>query len=352
MTRLLLAWALALVSLPIQAQAGLRLHAAVTPDAPGDTTGLRRAPLATVGGGVVHVGAAVLEIPLDAIQTVGLEADEDGTAAVTVWLESGAAAELARVTEAATGRALAVLHGGQVVAAPRVEGAVPNGLVLLPGLDPDDAARLTAALRGEAPLIEPEGEAPATWGGRTSLPPVERPPLAVPPPSAVSVPSSGASADGSADGSAEAAVLAFVRSVAARQWGAAADALHPDALDALRPDALGALHLDGGTVWVRDGIQEASFPSADVLGRAPADLEGLGARDLAALHFAGLEALGVWGPPEPDRVVAGRIDEGDRAHVVLRGEAPAGGMSALSVVTVQRDAAGRWRVLLTDARGF
>lgn len=347
MTRLFLAGALALLSLPIHAQAGLRLHAAVTPDAPGDTTGLRRAPLAAAGGGPVHVGAAVLEIPLGAIQTVGLEADDDGTAAVSVWLDAGTAAALARVTEAAAGRALAVLHAGRVVGAPRVEGAVPNGLVLLPGLEPGAAARLTAALRGETAPVESASEAPATWGGRSPAA-VERPPLAVPPPAAVSVASSGASAGGAA----EAAALGFVRAVAAREWGAAADALHPDALAALRPDALGVLRLDGATVWVRDGIQEASFPAGEALGRSPASLGALSDRDLAALHFAGLDALGVWGPPEPGRAVVGRVDEGDRAHVVLRGAAPAGGMSALSVVTVRRDAAGRWRVLLTDARGF
>jgi len=348
MTRLLLVCAFAFCALSAHAQPGLRLHAAVTPEAPGDTTGLRRAPLATADGGVVYVGDVVLEVPLGAIRTVGLEDDDDGTAAVSVWLDGAAAAELARVTEASAGEALAVLHAGEVVGAPHVAGAVTNGLVLLTRLDVHRATRLASALRGEPVRPEPVPAARSPWGERTVPAPLERPPLDLPPPASTSPPVD----PGLADRSAEAAGLAFVRAVAARRWVAAADALHPAALSALRPDALGVLRLDGVTVWVRDGIREASFAAANVLGRVPVDLDGLGLQDLAALYFAGLDALGVWGPPTPDRQVVGQIGEGDRVHLVLRGETPVEGMSALSVVTVRRDGAGRWRVLLTDARGF
>ncbi|PAP77658.1 SecDF P1 head subdomain-containing protein [Rubrivirga marina] len=346
MTRPLLALGLALWAFPLHAQAGLRLHAVVSSTASGDTTGVHRAPLATAAGGVVHLGAPVLEVPLDAIQTVGLEEDEDGTAVVSVWLDPVAALELARTTEDARGQALAVVHEGRVVGVPRVEGAVANGLILLPGLAAAEAARLAADLRGESTGLASPPIQTGTGGGRTStLPPAERLPMepAVPSPTVTPL---------SADGTAQAAALAFVRAVAARQWGAAVEALHPDALDALRPDALGILRLDGPTVWVRDGIQEASFTAADVLGRVPDDLEGLAPPDLASLHFAGLDALGVWGPPDSERTVVGRVDDGELTHVVLRGAAPVGGMSVLSVVTVRRDDAGRWRVLLTDAQGF
>ena len=343
MLRLAVACALALLAGPLQAQAGLRLHAAVTAAAPGDTTGLRRAPLATAAGGTVYVGEAVLDVPLGAIETVGLEEDPDGTAAVTVWLDATAAARLAAVTGAAAGRALAVLHAGRVLAAPRVESAVPNGLVLIAGLDPDEAARVAAVLRGDSPSPRPA----ATAVSRPAAPPRVAP--SAPSPWGRS-PTPGRAGEGAT--SAEGAALAFVRAVAGRQWSAAAGLLDPDAHAALRADALGLLRLDGAEVYVRDGLREGSVPAADVLGRAPAlPLEQLEARDLTALYLAGLDAVGVWGPPDASRSVVGRVEDGDRAHVVLRAEAVPG-MSDLSVVTVRRDGAGRWRVLLTEARGF
>ena len=351
MLRLAVACALALLAGPLQAQAGLRLHAAVTADAPGDTTGFRRAPLATAAGGTVYVGEAVLDVPLGAIQTVGLEDDPDGTSAVTVWLDATAAARLADVTGAAAGRALAVLHAGRVLGAPRVESAVPNGLVLIAGLDPGEAARVAAALRGDAPSARPAVTVAPT--------PVSAPSVAGTPPSAppASVPSpwgrpASSAPTGDAGVAAETAALAFVRAVAGRQWGEAADLLDPDAHAALRADALGLLRLDGAEVYVRDGLREGSVLAADVLGRAPAlPLDRLGARDLTALYLAGLDAIGVWGAPDASRAVVGRVEDGDRAHVVLRAEAVPG-MSDLSVVTVRRDGSGRWRVLLTEARGF
>ena len=337
MVRLLLACGLALLAAPLHAQAGLRLHAAVTA---GDTTGLRPAPLATASGGTVYVGDAVLDIPLAAIATVGLEDDPDGTAAVTVWLDAATSSALASVTEAATGRELAVLHAGRVLAAPRVESAVPNGLVMLSGLDPAEAARVAAALRDDAPALRPASIPPpaprvASWG---------RSPRATP---VASKPETTERAE-----TADAAALAFADAVARRQWGTAADLLDPEAHAAIRADALGLLHRDGGLVRVRDGNQEGSVQIADVLGQVPnAPLDRLDARDLTALYFAGLDALGVWGVPDASRAVAGRVDDGDRVHVVLRGES-APGMSKLSLVTVRRDRAGGWRVLLTEARGF
>ncbi|MBC13699.1 MAG: hypothetical protein CMM85_12095 [Rhodothermaceae bacterium] len=328
------------------AQEGLKLHA--------------------VADGSETLQEVLLDLPLTAIATVGLEEDADGTFAVTVWLESGPAADLARVTTAKAGSVVAVTHGGRVLAMPRIASTVPNGLVTLPGFSQADAEALAASLRGDeavVPSLPPSEPArpvthspPRPWGRSVSqappvtpahepLAPWERPtltdePLDRPPLSASDGPS--------------VAARAFVEAIDGQAWGRAADRLHPDAQAALREDAIGLLRLDGPTVIVRDGLQEGAFAFASVLtGTAPADLGRLSDRDLAALYLAGLDVLGVWGPPGPPVSVVGELADGPVTHVLLRApDGLNGGTSAVTAVTVRRDVAGAWRVLLTNPQGF
>lgn len=355
---------LVLPHIPASAQEGLRLHEAVTPEAPGDTTGLRQVTLATAAGSDVHLGRPVLELATSDIQTVGLEGDGDGTGVLSIWLVPSATRRLEAVTAAASGRALAVVHDGRVLGAPLIAGPVTNGLVMLPGLRADDARTVAATLRGEAAPARvapspPRRPTPGAWGRSRTGPhrdvprrplPASRPFDPAPPPDI----ESGATPAETplADRLAEDVALAFVRAVARRMWGAAADVLHPDAQAAIRPDALATLRLDGALVRVRQEAGEERVRAADVLGRTPTSLESLSDRDLAALHLAGLEALGAWGAPESGRRVVGTVDDGALSHVVLRGDAPVNGLSEVSVVTLRRDAAGDWRVVLTEARGF
>jgi hypothetical protein len=114
------------------------------------------------------------------------------------------------------------------------------------------------------------------------------------------------------------------------------------------------LQFDGPAVQVRDGNARGEFQAVDVLGRRPVERRpaDLSDRDLAALQLAALDALGIWGPPRPSRSVVGRVEDGDRLHVLLRAGGASDGVSDVSVVTLRRDDAGRWRVLLTEARGF
>ncbi|WP_420457284.1 SecDF P1 head subdomain-containing protein [Rubrivirga sp.] len=330
MTRLALAVGLAVLALAVPAEAQLRLHLAVTPDAPGDTTGLRRH--LDPSGAAVYVGEAVLEVPASSVVTVGLEEDADGVAAVSVWLDEASALVLSRVTTAATGRALAVLHDGRVLSSARVEGVVANGLVQIAGLPAADAERLARALRG--PTVA------------TATPRAPRPVAPSAPPADPPAPPAAGSDE------ADRAALAFVDALRRRAWAEAADALHPSAQAAVRPDALGLLRLDGPTVRVRDGLQEGDFPLAEVGVADVRSLDALGDRDLAALYLAGLGAIGVWPPGRPATVV-GRVADGADAHVILQREGGAeAGLSEVTVVTVRRDASGRWRALLTEARGY
>ncbi len=369
MTRLVLA-VLALLSASASAQ-GLRLHAAVTADAPGDRAGLRS--LTTEAGVEAWVGQAVLDLPPSSIATVGLEEDANGTSTVSVWLAGAASVALTRVTEASTGTALAVLHDGRLMSAARIAGPVTNGLVQIPGLRPAVAERLAAALRGETaapPPAAPPGAAPPGAAPPGAAPPGAAPPRWSAPPASVDVAPERTDADAAARPAvppaepayrpglpagavpeAGRAALDLVDALARRAWTAAAAALHPDAQAAVRSDALGLLHLDGATVRVRDGLQEGSFPLADVL-TGVRSLDDVSDRDLAALYLAGLDALGVWGPAA-SRVVVGTVADGDLSHVVLRGtEAGTTGLSMVTVVTVRRDGSGRWRALLTEARGY
>lgn len=316
---------------------GLQIREAVTADAPGDTTGMRRAPVVTAPESRVWVGRSLLDLAPGSVETVGLEVGPDG-ATLSLWLSDAAGAAFADLTARSVGRALAVVYRGRVLTAPVVQSAIPNGLVLITGLDAAEGRRLADALRdasggtadldADAPVVPDEREEAAT--------PV-RPPDPVDPAA-----------------EAGAVAVAWASAIGRGDWAAAAALLHPDAAAAVRPDALALLRLDGPLVRVRDGRTEASFPAVRVLGRPPAArrADGLSDGDLATLYLAALDALGAWGEAGPPRAVTGLVEDGPRAHVVLRAEGGARGLSDVSVVTLARDGAGPWRVLLTQARGF
>lgn len=134
-----------------------------------------------------------------------------------------------------------------------------------------------------------------------------------------------------------------------------ADALHPDALRRLRAESRLILRLDGRAVRVTDGERSGTIQPDRVLGRrfTVRTLDSLSDRDLGALYLAGLDALGVWGPPGPRRTVVGAVPDGaDLVHVLLRAGGASSGVSDVSVVTLRRDGAGAWRPLLTQPQGF
>ncbi|WP_412068066.1 SecDF P1 head subdomain-containing protein [Rubrivirga sp. IMCC43871] len=321
-----LAYLVVLLALPVGASAQLRIHAAAS-EAPAEGRGWVAEALPS--GEPVWVGPLVLDVQ-GAVETVGLEVIGD-RADVSLWLSRAVAPALFRVTAAAVGGRLAVMVDGRVVAAPVVRSAVPNGLVLVTGLRVAEAERLAAALR-EADRV--------TMGAPYGDPPV-RP-----------VGASGPDRSGEPPAPIEAdrAALAFADAIARRDWPSAADGLHPESAAALRPAALGLVRLDGSRAYARDGLREATF---DVSGIAPAGAaDRLSDRDLAALYFAALDALGDWGPSWDGRTAVGRIADGDRVHVVLRPSGGAGGSAAVAIVTVLRDAEGRWRALLTEVRGY
>ena len=304
---------LLLVATATRAQT-LRLHEVVGPGAEDAVT----MPVET--GPPARVGRVVLDVGPADVESVGLEVEPDGTARLSVWLGGTAAGALADVTATAAGGALAVVVDGRVLATPTVAGSVTNGLVAVDGLRAESGRALAARLRGDLP--------------RASRPAPPEPPRGPP------------------AGDPEGVARAFVEAVARRNWGAAADALHPDAHAALREPALGILRLEGATVRVREGLRDGAFPLSRVLPAARAgSLEALPDRDLAAVYLAGLDALGVWGAPGPPRTVVGRIPDGERVHVLFRGGLEAG-RAEVTVVTVRRDGAGRWRALLTEAQGF
>ncbi|WP_412062692.1 SecDF P1 head subdomain-containing protein [Rubrivirga sp. IMCC45206] len=316
-----------LLAVPAVASAQLRIHAAAS-EAPADAAGWTAETLPS--GEPVWIGPVVLDVPADGVETVGLEVIGD-RADVSLWLSQAVAPALFDVTAGAVGEVLAVVVDGRVVAAPAVRSAVPNGLVLVTGLRVAEAERLAAALR-EADRVTmgaPHGDPPGRPASASGL---DRP-------------------DGpSAPAEAEQAALAFVDAVARRDWVAAADALHPESTAALRPAALGLVRLDGATAYARDGLREATFP---VSGIAPAgSTDALSDRDLALLYVAALDALGDWGPMWEGRTVVGRVADVDRVHVLLRPRTGAAGTSEIAVVTVRRDAQGRWRAMLTEARGY
>ena len=243
----------------VSAQDGVELRAAVTSEADGDTDGMRRSQL---GGLEVWIGETVATFEPQDIQSVGLEVDDGGGAAVSVWLEGDAAARLAQVTASRSGSALAVLHRGTLLSAPRIEGGVANGLVMIAGLDAAEARRVARSLRERIGIVEGTSSEPA----RPLPPRRDREPPRADPPS----PRPAAAPDLDAGDTAQ----AFVDAVSRRQWGRVADLLHPDSWAAVRPDAVAMLRFDGPTVRVQDGDARASFAAADVLGtsadRAPA----------------------------------------------------------------------------------
>ncbi len=368
---------------PALAQSRLQIRAAVTPDAAGDTAGMRRESVATAPDREVWVGPVVMDLAPSSIRTVGLELDRDGTAALSVWLSDRAGAEFEALTAASVGRALAVVWDGQVLAAAVVESAIPNGMVMVTGLEAAEAERLADALRratedpqaraGGAP--EPEDWGPASGPtGQPSRTPVpgsgvpSRPPLRLDPPPglgssayepaapapATSAPTGPAPASPAPTSAASGAAQGFVGAVARRDWRTVARSLHPDALRSVRLNAPGLLRLDGGAVRVEDGTGEVSFAAADALGGAPRSsrLADLGDEDVAVLYLAALDALGVWGAPVAFREVVGEVPDGGRLHVVMRSPTVPAGVSELTVVTLARDASGTWRPLLTQPQGF
>ena len=369
---------LALLAAPASAQ-GLQIHAAVTSDAPGDTGGMRRQSVATALDREVWVGPVVLDLPAEAIQTVGLELDVGGGTALSLWLSDDASAAFAALTGRSVGQALAVVYDGRVLTAPVVRSAIPNGLVMITGLGADEAGRLADALRAAtapgpaaAPAVSatpppvrrrlPQAsvpDVPVRPAMRLDPPPTDPADGPAPSPSAPAPPAtapvvSAPSSSGSPGRSASATAQAFTGAVSRRDWRAVARALHPDALRAVQPWAVEMLRLDGPTVTVRDQDQRASFDAASALGARPSagSISELGDLDRAVLYLAGLDALGVWGEPGPSRAVVGEVLDGDRLHVVLRDAAPSPGVSEVTVVTLARDGRGDWRPVLTQPQGF
>lgn len=328
------------------AQEGLALHTAVVPEAPGETQGMRQADVDNAPGTTAWIGPVVLALPPASVQTVGLEIDPDGLGSLSLWLTDDASSELAAVTEAAVGGALAVVYGRRVLAAPVVASSVTNGLVQITGLDARDARALAGAIRaatGADAGARPNRPPPVRTPPEPSAP--ERPALDTAP-----APRSSPRPEETADDEA----LAFARAIAAKNWLAAADLLHPQAHQAVRPDAVAILSLRGDRVQVTDGPRQESIDAAEVLGRPLRSqrIDDIADRDLAALHFAALDALGVWGPPRSEREVVGRVRDGDVVHVVLRSRVGAAGLSDVSTITLRPDASGRWRPLVTEARGY
>ena len=373
----------------------LRIHTAVTDDAPGDTTGMTRRPLVGAPGQTVLVGDPVLDLQPSSLQTVGFEEDGEGEATLSLWLSDDVGQAFAALTERSVGSALAVVYDGRVLMAPVVQARIPNGHVLITGLTVDEGARVARELRAamagtpEASSGRPD-TGPEVEGAGSDSPVRDRPPrrfprepgvsgtepLPLPPSEPVAIPPLGESSRGevpprreaaspsvappldavTATAPAEAAALAFVRAVARRDWATAADALHPAALASLRPVALDLLRLDRTVVRVDDGRQAGTLRPDAVLGRSlgRTSLSDLSDRDLAVLYLAGLEVLGVWGPAGPPRSIAGAVAETPSlVYVLLRPDAGAQtGVVDVTVVTVRLDASGVWRPLLTQVQGY
>lgn len=340
--RFLVPLVLVLLASSVQAQ-GLQIHAAVALDVQGDTQGMTRRPVVTSPDRYVWVGDVVLDLPPSSIQTVGLEMEEGGGTALSLWLSEEAGREFADLTERSIGQALAVVYQERVLIAPVVVSAIPNGLVMITGLDEDEATRLADALRQATderlpdprpapPRAEPIATPPASVPVRGEPRPVLRPLQDTP--------------------EAAGAALAFVDRVAERNWRAVTDMLHRDARRVARSSALSMLSLDSGTVTVRSDGREGSFIASDVLGNTPTGrFESLDERDAITLYLAALDVIGAWGPPGPPRRVVGEIRDGDRVHVILSASGAESGVSEVSLVTLALDR-GTWRPLLTQPQGF
>ena len=347
--RLVLLAALALVTPSAHAQ--LQIHAAVAPDTGGDTEGMTRHAVVTAPGLDVWIGEVVLDLPPASITTVGLEMDADGGTALSLWLSDDAGRAFAALTAQSIGEALAVVHDGRVLTAPVVASAIPNGLVMITGLDHAEAERLAETIR-EA--NEPRETARPTPPLRFDPAPrepseSEPPPRTAPAPLTPRSPVPDAPASQS---SASQAARAFVDAVAERDWRAVSRMLHPQSHRAVRASALSMLEVDRGTVTVLDEGGGETFLAADALGSEPAGrVSDLSDGDLTTLYLAALDRLGTWGAPGPPRQVVGELRDGDRVHVVLRAATVEEGVSDLSVVTLARDGAV-WRPLLTQPQGF
>ena len=326
---------LALALLAPAAHAQIQIHAAVAPDTEGDTDGMTRQSVVTAPGQEVWVGDVVLDLPPASIQTVGLETDADGGSALSLWLSDEAGQAFAVLTAESIGKALAVVYDGRVLVAPVVVSPIPNGLVMITGLEDAEAERLAEEIRqaNEPDFIH---QMPSQPPGMMTLPPL--PPAPETPPNR-------------ADAAGQAAQR-FVDAVAARDWRAVSAMLHPQSLRVARASALSILEIDGRVVRVRSEGQEGSLVAPDVLGFAPSGrASDLSDQDLVTLYLAALDVLGVWGAPAPSRQVIGEMTDGDRVHVLLRAAAVDAGVSDVSLVTLARDGA-EWRPLLTQPQGF
>lgn len=337
----------------------LQIRHAVTPDAPGDTEGMTRQTVATAPDREVWVGSVALDLPPRSIQTVGLELDADGQTALSLWLSDEAGGAFASLTAASVGRALAVVYDGRVLTAPVVQSAIPNGLVLITGLDSGEAERVADALRdatdGDPPPLRVDPLPPASGPSREAgLPREPAPGGSAVPREPRADPDRSRGPEAGVDGEAGRVAAAFVSAVAARRWQEVAAQLHPEALAVAQASALEILTLDQGTVIVRDGGQEGSFIASDILGAAPraARLDALPALDVAALYLAALDVLGVWGAPAEPRPLIGQVVDGDRLHVLFRLPQPMPGVAELGVVSLARDARGEWRPLISQPQGF
>ena len=334
---------LALAALVPAADAQLQIHAAVAPDTEGDTDGMTVRPVVTVPGHEVWVGDVVLDLPPASIQTVGLETDDSGGSALSLWLTDDAGRAFSALTAESVGKALAVVHDGRVLVAPVVTSPIPNGLVLITGLGAAEAERLAESLRSANEPPAPVPPAPLPLPGARPLEPV---PPTFPPRSPVPDPQPDAASR------AGQAALRFTSAIAARDWRTAAASLHPQSLRVARSSAMSILELEGGTVNVRSGGREGAFAAAGVLGIAPSGrLADLDDRDLGALYLAALDVLGAWGATGAARRVVGEVTDGDRVHVILRAESAEAGVSDVLLVTVARDGLD-WRPLLTPAQRF
>lgn len=338
--RLLLSCALLLSAAAAHAQ-GLQIHAAVALDVQGDTEGMTRRPVVTSPDRYVWVGDVVLDLPPSSIQTVGLETDDAGGTALSLWLSDDAGRAFAELTERSVGQALAVVYNERVLTAPVVMSTIPNGLVMITGLDETEALSLADALR-QATEPDAIAEDPLPAPPRVD-PPMSRPVQADPRPTSPTI-QPATEAGGVA--------RAFVDGIAARDWRSVSEMLHPEAIRVARTSALAVMDLSSGTVSIRSDGQEGSFIAADALGHTPVGpLADLDDRDVTTLYLAALDVIGVWGTPGAPRQFIGEIRDGDRVHVILRASAAESGVSDVSLVTLALDD-GEWRPLLTQPQGF
>ena len=289
------------------------------PDAVPDTAAMEQASLPGMEGGTVYLGRTLLDLGPGTLlsATVGSEA-YTGAPEVALKMAGPAAAAFATLTSERVGEPVALVLDGRVLTAPTIHGKIPNGLVQITGqFTRAEADALAAALR----------EATGATG-------TERLP-----------------ADFSTP---EGAVAAFLAAIDAEDWGALADAFHPDARAFIREDMTGALIIARDSVLLGDGYDPTGYAVSisDVLGigireRDPARLSDTDFAALAlALTHGRVYTRGVGGFFD----ILGSVPEGlETAHVVLRRHATASaaaGLSETAVQTVYKDG-DSWRVFVT-----